>query len=47
MAKVIDGKLISKELKDELKEKLKSINILELTPLEALNKLNELKESIK
>ena len=32
---------------DELKEKIKSINILELTPLEALNKLNELKESIK
>ncbi len=35
------------EPKDELREKLKSINILELTPLEALNKLNELKESIK
>ena len=35
------------EPKDELKEKLKRINILELTPLEALNKLNELKESIK
>ena len=35
------------EPKDELKEKLKSINILELTPLEALNKLNEHKESIK
>jgi len=33
--------------KDELKEKLKEINILELTPLQALNLLNELKESIK
>ena len=35
------------EPKDELKEKLKKINILELTPLQALNLLNELKESIK
>ena len=35
------------EPKDELKERLKEINILELTPLEALNLLNELKESIK
>jgi len=35
------------EPKDEIKEKLKSINILELTPLEALNLLNELKVSIK
>jgi len=35
------------ETKDELKEKLKKINILELTPLQALNLLNELKESIK
>ena len=35
------------EPKDELKEKIKKINILELTPLQALNLLNELKESIK
>jgi len=35
------------EPKDELKEKLKKINILELNPLQALNILNELKESIK
>ena len=35
------------EPKDELKEKLKKVNILELTPLQALNLLNELKESIK
>ena len=35
------------EEKDEIKEKLKEINILELTPLKALNLLNELKESIK
>lgn len=33
--------------KNDLEEKIKGINILNLTPLEALNKLNELKESIK
>ena len=35
------------EPKDEIKERLKKTNILELTPLQALNLLNELKESIK
>ena len=35
------------EPKDEIKEKIKKVNILELTPLQALNILNELKESIK
>ena len=33
--------------KNDLEEKIKGINILNITPLEALNKLNELKESIK
>lgn len=33
--------------KDELREKLKEIDIYELTPLDALNKLNELKEISK